>query len=73
MSAKVMSALNSGSFRREGQMFKAAVLETALRLGLIAYDPDHDLFLNAKDGSILIGLLPDADGSWTVMDEEPKP
>ena len=70
MSDKILNLLNSGKFRREKASFKAAVLETALRGGLIAYDTERDFFLNAKNGTILLGLLPDADGRWTVMEQE---
>ncbi len=67
MSARILAALDRSDFRRNRPAFKVAVFLTAMRKQLIAYDPASDVFINRQTGGILLGLLPDADGNWTVL------
>ena len=66
MSQKIINALDSGDFRRNGRPFKLAVFESALSQGLVSFDKDRGLYHHK--GRVLLGLLPEPDGRFAFLD-----
>jgi hypothetical protein len=60
MSDKILNLLHKPSFKSLPSRFQTAVVQTAIRKGLISFDEDRKVFLESRGKAgrqILMGLL----------------